>query len=48
MQEIIFDIGSNDGLDSLNYALFNPEYLVYSFEANPYLIKKIKQNKKKN
>ena len=44
---VIFDIGANDGLDGLGFALFNKNYNVYSFEANPELVLKIEENKKK-
>jgi|TARA_B110000914_G_C15472478_1_gene451359 FkbM family methyltransferase len=43
----VFDIGANDGLDGLGFALLNDNYYVYAFEANPELILKIKENKKK-
>lgn len=43
----IFDVGSFNGLDGLALALNNPNILVHVFEANPDLIKEIKENKKK-
>ena len=43
----IFDIGAFNGLDGLIMALKNPEVMVHAFEANPELIKVIKNNKKK-
>ena len=44
---VIFDVGANDGLDGLGFALFNKDYNVFSFEANPELVSKIEENKKK-
>ena len=41
----IFDIGAFNGLDGLIMALKNPEVMVHAFEANPELIKVIKNNK---
>ena len=46
MKLAIFDIGSNDGLDGIVLALLNPKSIVYSFEPNSDLNKKIKYNKK--
>ena len=43
----IFDVGANDGSDGLALAYKNKEYFIHAFEANPYLIKKIKSLKKK-
>jgi len=43
----IFDVGANNGLDGLGFALLNPNYNIYAFEANPELISEIKRNKKK-
>ena len=43
----IFDIGAFNGLDGLILALMNPKVKVHAFEANPYLISIIKNNKKK-
>jgi FkbM family methyltransferase len=43
----IFDVGANNGLDGLGFALLNPHYNIYAFEANPELISEIKKNKKK-
>ena len=43
----IFDVGAFNGLDGLIMALINPEIMVHAFEANPELIKVIKNNKKK-
>jgi FkbM family methyltransferase len=45
MNNVIFDIGANNGVDGLGYALFNRDLNIYAFEANPYLIKKILINK---
>ena len=44
---LIFDVGANNGLDGLGFALHNPAYNVYAFEANPELIPEIIKNKKK-
>ena len=46
-QGYIFDVGANDGADGLALALNNKKNFVHAFEANPYLIKKIKFLKKK-
>jgi FkbM family methyltransferase len=46
MKLAIFDIGSNDGLDGIVLALLNPSSIVYSFEPNSELNKKINYNKK--
>ena len=43
--DVIFDIGANNGVDGLGYALFNKNLKVYAFEANPELVKKIIINK---
>jgi FkbM family methyltransferase len=43
----IFDIGAFDGLDGLILALKNKNMMVHVFEANPFLIKNIRKNKKK-
>ena len=43
----IFDVGAFNGLDGLALALQNPKYTVHAFEANPFLIKEVKRNKKK-
>ena len=43
----IFDIGAYNGMDGLCLAIINPNANVYSFEANKFLIKKIKNNKLK-
>ena len=32
----IFDVGSNNGLDGINYAVFNPKCTIYAFEPNPF------------
>ena len=45
--EHIFDIGAFNGLDGIILALKNKEMMVHAFEANPELIKTIKDNKKK-
>ena len=42
----IFDVGAFDGLDGLILAINNPNTMVHAFEANPDLIKVIKNNKK--
>jgi len=47
MNNAIFDVGANNGLDGLGFALLNPTYNVYAFEANPDLISEIIKNKKK-
>ena len=41
----IFDVGAYDGLDGLILAIKNPNLMVHAFEANPDLIKVIKNNK---
>ena len=46
MFNVIFDVGANDGVDGLGYALFNQNLKVYAFEANPDLVNKINENKK--
>jgi len=43
----IFDVGSNNGVDGINYAVFNPKCTIYAFEPNPYLRSTIINNKKK-
>ena len=43
----IFDVGAFNGLDGLIMAIINPKIMVHAFEANPELIKVIKNNKKK-
>ena len=43
----IFDVGAYNGLDGLVLASKNPNMMVHAFEANPYLIKIIRSNKKK-
>mgnify|MGYP001475636904 CR=1 FL=1 len=40
-----FDVGANNGVDGLGYALFNKDLNIYAFEANPELVKKILFNK---
>ena len=45
MNNVIFDVGANNGLDGLGYALFNKNLNIYAFEANPELVKKIQFNK---
>lgn len=47
MKDVIFDIGANNGIDGLGYALFNKHLNVYAFEANPNLVEKIQNNKSK-
>ena len=42
--KVFFDVGANDGEDSIAYARANPDALVYAFEPNPYLIEVIKNN----
>lgn len=41
----IFDIGAFNGLDGIVLAVKNSKMLVHAFEANPEMIKKIKENK---
>ena len=41
MKKIFFDVGANDGRDSIHIAN-DPNWLVYGFEPTPYLINKIK------
>ena len=43
----IFDVGAFNGLDGLILALNNPGVMIHAFEANPSLIKEIKENKRK-
>lgn len=43
----IFDVGAFNGLDGLILALKNKDMMIHAFEANPFLIKLIKKNKKK-
>ena len=43
----ILDVGAFNGLDGLILAVKNPEFMIHAFEPNPYLLKKIKKNKKK-
>lgn len=43
----IFDVGSNNGVDGINYAVFNPKCTIYAFEPNPFLRSTIINNKKK-
>ena len=47
MNNVILDVGANDGIDGLGYALFNKHLDIYAFEANPALLDKIQNNKKK-
>jgi FkbM family methyltransferase len=42
--KVFFDVGANDGEDSIAYARANPDALVYAFEPSPYLIEVIKNN----
>lgn len=42
----IFDIGANNGLNGLAFAILNPNTKVFSFEPNPLLRKTILKNKK--
>ena len=42
----IFDIGAFNGLDGLLLSILNNKTKVYAFEPNPFLIRKIKKNKK--
>ena len=44
----IFDVGSNNGVDGINYAVFNPKCTIYAFEPNPFLRSTIINNKKKS
>lgn len=41
-----FDVGANDGIDSLKYARNNPEDKVYAFEPNPYMIEILEKESK--
>jgi FkbM family methyltransferase len=41
-----FDVGANDGLDSLKYARNNPDATVYAFEPNPYMIEILEKESK--
>ena len=41
-----FDVGANDGLDSLKYARNNPDARVYAFEPNPYMIEILERESK--
>lgn len=43
----IFDVGAYNGLDGIALALKNKKSMIHAFEANPELIKTIKENKKK-
>ncbi len=43
----IFDVGAYNGLDGIALALKNKDAMIHAFEANPELIKVIKENKKK-
>jgi FkbM family methyltransferase len=47
MKNVILDVGANDGIDGLGYALFNKHLDIYAFEANPTLVEKIQNNKEK-
>ena len=42
--KVFFDIGANDGTDSIAYARANPDALVYAFEPSPYLVEVIKKH----
>ncbi len=42
--KVFFDVGANDGEDSIAYARANPDALVYAFEPSPYLVEVIKKN----
>ena len=44
--KVIFDIGANNGLNGLAFAILNPTTKVFSFEPNPILKKTILKNKK--
>ena len=44
--KVILDIGSNNGFNSLAFAILNPNIKVFSFEPNPYLKKTLLKNKK--
>ena len=43
----IFDVGAFNGLDGIALALQNKNVMIHAFEANPSMIKIIKNNKKK-
>ncbi len=47
MNNVILDIGANNGIDGLGYAVFNKNLKIFAFEANPDLVEKININKKK-
>ena len=40
---IYFDIGANNGSDSIPLAINNKDYFIYAFEPTPYLCTKIKE-----
>jgi FkbM family methyltransferase len=42
--KVFFDVGANNGEDSIAYARANPDALVYAFEPSPYLVEDIKNN----
>jgi FkbM family methyltransferase len=44
--KVFFDVGANDGFDSLSYARNNPEAKVYAFEPNPYMIELLEKESK--
>jgi FkbM family methyltransferase len=41
-----FDVGANDGFDSLSYARNNPDDQVFAFEPNPYMIDLLQRRSK--
>jgi FkbM family methyltransferase len=42
--KVFFDVGANNGEDSIAYAKANPDALVYAFEPSPYLVEVIKNS----
>jgi FkbM family methyltransferase len=42
--KVFFDVGANNGEDSISYARQNPDALVYAFEPSPYLVEHIKND----
>ncbi len=42
--KVFFDVGANNGEDSIAYARANPDALVYAFEPSPYLVEHIKRD----
>jgi len=44
IMKVFFDVGANNGADSIAYARANPDAFVYAFEPSPYLVEVIKNN----